>query len=246
MLDLKGKTAIITGASRGIGAAIAEKFAFFGANVAIIFNGNREKAEQVCNKCLAAGVEARIYKCNVADSEECKETVKQIVSDFGTFEILVNNAGITRDNLAVAMDDKDFDDVIDTNLKGCFNMIRACGRTFIKKKYGKIINISSVSGLLGLAGQANYAASKAGVIGMTKVIAREFGAKNVCCNAIAPGFITTDMTKELDTSEEFLKSIPLKRLGSPSDVASLALFLASEMSDYITGETIRIDGGLAI
>ena len=246
MTDLKGKTAIITGASRGIGATIAEKFAEYGINVAIIYNGNREKAEGVQMKAACFGVDARIYKCDVSKSEECKETIKQILTDFGTFEILVNNAGITRDNLAVAMGDDEFDDVINTNLKGCFNMIRAAGRTFIKKKHGKIINISSVSGLMGLAGQANYAASKAGVIGMTKVIAREFGAKNVCCNAIAPGFITTDMTKDLDASENFLSSIPLKRTGKTSDVANLALFLASEMSDYITGETIRIDGGLAI
>ncbi len=246
MTDLKGKTAIVTGGSRGIGAGIAEKFASFGANVAVICNGNLEKAQEVKEKVISYGVKCEIYKCNVACPEECKLTVKSILDDFGSFEILINNAGITRDNLLVAMDDEEFDTVINTNLKGCFNMIKACGRTFIKKKYGKIVNISSVSALMGLAGQANYSASKAGIIALTKVTARELGAKNVCCNAIAPGFITTDMTKDLDSSEEFLKSIPRGRLGSPEDVANLAVFLSSEMSDYITGETIRIDGGLAI
>ena len=246
MTDLKGKTAIITGGSRGIGAGIAEKFAAYGANVAIIYSGNHEKATEVKQKVEAFGTKCEIYKCNVASSEECKSTVKSIVSDFGGFEILVNNAGITKDNLLVMMEDEEFDAVIDTNLKGCFNMIKACSRNFIKKKYGKIINISSVSGLMGLAGQANYSASKAGVIALTKVTARELGGKNVCCNAIAPGFITTDMTKDLDSSEEFLKSIPKARLGAPEDVANLAVFLASSMSDYITGETIRVDGGLAI
>ena len=246
MTDLKGKTAIITGGSRGIGAGIAEKFAAYGANVAIIYNGNLEKATEVKQKVESLGTKCEIYKCNVASSEECKTIVKNIVSDFGGFEILVNNAGITKDNLLVMMEDEEFDAVIDTNLRGCFNMIKACSRTFIKKKYGKIINISSVSGLMGLAGQANYSASKAGVIALTKVTARELGGKNVCCNAIAPGFITTDMTKDLDSSEEFLKSIPKARLGAPEDVANLAAFLASSMSDYITGETIRVDGGLAI
>ncbi|MBE6571381.1 MAG: 3-oxoacyl-[acyl-carrier-protein] reductase [Ruminococcaceae bacterium] len=246
MTDLKGKTAIITGGSRGIGAGIAEKFAAYGANVAIIYNGNLEKATEVKQKVESFGTKCEIYKCNVASSEECKQTVKNIVADFGGFEILVNNAGITKDNLLVMMEDEEFDAVIDTNLKGCFNMIKACSRNFIKKKYGKIINISSVSGIMGLAGQANYSASKAGVIALTKVTARELGGKNVCCNAIAPGFITTDMTKDLDSSEEFLKSIPKARLGTPEDVANLAAFLASSMSDYITGETVRVDGGLAI
>ena len=246
MTDLKGKTAIITGGSRGIGAGVAQKLADFGVNVAIIYNGNEGKAKEVKSEVINKGVKCEIYKCNVASSEECKSTVKQILADFESFEILVNNAGITKDNLLVAMDDEEFSSVIDTNLKGCFNMIKACGRTFIKKKYGKIINISSVSAIMGLAGQANYAASKAGIIALTKVTARELSAKNVCCNAIAPGFITTDMTKDLETTEDFLKSIPAGRLGRPEDVANLVAFLASEMSDYITGETIRIDGGLAI
>ena len=242
---LKGKTAVVTGASRGIGAAIALKFASLGANVAIIYNGNSVSAHAVLEEC-GTDVKCAVYQCNVADASQCNETVKKIIEDLGAIDILVNNAGITRDNLVVTMPEEDFDAVIDTNLKGCYNMIKACGRNFIRKKQGRIINISSVSGLTGLAGQANYSASKAGVIGLTKVIAREFGGKNVCCNAIAPGFITTDMTKDLGTDEEFLKSIPLKRLGNPEDVANLAAFLASDFSGYITGEVIRIDGGLAI
>ena len=242
---LNGKVAVITGASRGIGAAIAEKFSESGVNVAIIYNGNEEAANIVKANAEKQGVRSEIYKCNVANSEECKETVKAITETFGGIDILVNNAGITRDNLLISMSDEEFDDVINTNLKGCFNMIKACGRNFIKRKYGKIINISSVSALLGTAGQVNYSSSKAGVIALTKVTAREFASKNVCCNAIAPGFVTTDMTKDLQ-SEEYLKLIPLKRLGKPEDVANLATFLADDVSDYITGEVIRIDGGLAI
>lgn len=242
---LNGKVAVITGASRGIGAAIAEKFSESGVNVAIIYNGNEEAANTVKANAEKNGVKAEIYKCNVANAEECKETVKAITENFGGIDILVNNAGITRDNLLISMSDEEFDDVINTNLKGCFNMIKACGRNFIKRKYGKIINISSVSALLGTAGQVNYSSSKAGVIALTKVTAREFASKNVCCNAIAPGFVTTDMTKDLQ-SEEYLKLIPLKRLGKPEDIANLAAFLADDVSDYITGEVIRIDGGLAI
>ncbi|MBO5060308.1 MAG: 3-oxoacyl-[acyl-carrier-protein] reductase [Clostridia bacterium] len=244
---LNEKVAVVTGASRGIGAAIAEKLAANGAAVAILDIGNLEAAEALKGKIADNfGVKAMVYQCDVTDSEQCVEVVKNIVSEFGKIDILVNNAGITRDALLVTMEEENFDKVIDTNLKGCFNMIKACGRNFIRNRYGKIINIASVSGLLGTAGQANYAASKAGVIALTKVTAREFGAKNVCCNAIAPGFIETDMTKDLQNGEEYLKSIPLKRLGKPEDVAKLALFLADEASDYITGEVIRVDGGLAI
>lgn len=241
---LNGKTAVVTGASRGIGAAIAEKLASLGANIAIL-DMNEEAAINEKSKIEALGVKAEAYVCNVSSQEECKNTIKNVTSDFGGVDILVNNAGITRDNLLVVMDEAEFDAVIDTNLKGCYNMIKACGRSFIKKKYGKIINIASVSGIMGNAGQANYAASKAGVIALTKVTARELGGKNVCCNAIAPGFICTDMTKDLDTAE-FERSIPLKRLGRPEDAANLAAFLADDISDYITGEVIRIDGGLAM
>lgn len=242
---LKGKVAVITGASRGIGAAIAKKFSESGVNVAIIYNGNKDAANSVKENAEKNGVKAQIYKCNVANAEECKETVKAITESFGGIDILVNNAGISRDNLLISMSEEDFDACINTNLKGSFNMIKACGRNFIKRKYGKIINISSVSALLGTAGQVNYSSSKAGVIALTKVTAREFASKNVCCNAIAPGFITTDMTKDLE-SDEYLKLIPLKRLGRAEDVANLAVFLADDISDYITGEVIRIDGGLAI
>ena len=242
---LKGKTAVVTGASRGIGAAIAEKLGSLGVNVAILYMGNEALALKEKEKIEAFGVKAEAYRTDVSSQEECKDVVKKITEEFGGIDILVNNAGITRDNLLVTMDEAEFDAVIDTNLKGCYNMIKACGRSFIKKKYGKIINISSVSGIMGNAGQANYAASKAGVIALTKVVAREFGGKNVCCNAIAPGFICTDMTKDLNT-EEFEKIIPLKRLGKPEDVANLAAFLADDVSDYITGEVIRIDGGLAM
>ncbi len=242
---LKGKTAVVTGGSRGIGAAICQCFAENGASVAIIYNGNEEKASEVQKKCEASGVKAEIYKCDVSGFSVCKGTVDKIIADFGGVDILVNNAGITRDNLLITMEEDEFDAVIDTNLKGCFNMIKSCGRNFIRKKQGKIINLSSVSGICGLPGQANYSASKAGIIGLTKSVAKELAAKNICCNAIAPGFITTDMTSSLN-DEEFIKTIPLKRLGTPDDVAKLALFLASDLSDYITGEVIRVDGGLAI
>ncbi len=247
MLRLDNKTALITGASRGIGAAIAEKFASCGASVAILYRGNDKAAEKVRSEIAEKySVKAEIYRCNVADFSECKKTVESVVSDFGGVDILVNNAGITKDALIMTMEESDFEAVTDTNLKGCFNMIKACGRQFIKKRRGKIINISSISGLIGLAGQANYSSSKAGIIALTKVAAKEFASKNVCCNAIAPGFIMTDMTKDLGNEEDFLKSIPLKRLGKPEDVANLAAFLADESSDYITGEVIRIDGGLAM
>jgi len=241
---LNGKTAVITGGSRGIGAAIAEKFASLGANIAIVDMSAAEEFKAHLESTY--NIKADFYCCDVSDTNSCRETVAKITEDFGGVEILVNNAGITRDNLILTMEEDDFDKVIDVNLKGCFNMIKACGRSFIRKKYGKIINIASISGLIGLPGQANYSASKAGIIGLTKAVAKELGAKNVCCNAIAPGFIATDMTKELGSEEEFLKSIPLKRLGKPQDVAELAAFLASGASDYITGEVIRIDGGLAM
>ena len=242
---LKGRTAVITGASRGIGAAIALKFAELGANVALLYKSNSEKAEEVRKSAEAFGTQTKIYRCDVASAEDCRSAITEIIKDFGKIDILVNNAGITKDNILAMMPEEDFSEVVNTNLVGCFNMMKACTRNFIRNKYGKIINISSVSALLGLAGQCNYAASKAGIIAMTKSAARELSSRNVCVNAIAPGFISTDMTKELD-SEEILTRIPLKRLGSPEDVANLAAFLASGASDYITGETIRIDGGLAI
>lgn len=243
---LKGKNAVITGASRGIGRAIALKFAESGANVAVLYNGNKEKAEEVVREALAFGVQAKAYACNVADGAACKATVDAIISDFGGVDILVNNAGITRDKLTLQMSESDFTDVIDANLKGAFHMIQCCYRNFMKKRYGKIINVSSVSGIMGNPGQANYSASKAGIIGLTKTIAKELAGRNVCCNAIAPGFVETDMTESFKDNAELLQSIPLKRMGKAEEVASLAAFLADDSSDYITGEVIRIDGGLAM
>lgn len=246
---LKGKTALVTGGARGIGAAICRKLASMGADIAIVDLQVTEQAEQL-QAALAEefGVKAQAYACNVSDQEQCKATVKQVIADFGNVTILVNNAGITRDALILGMKEADFDAVISTNLKGTFNMTQACYRPFMKQKYGKIINLASVSGLLGTAGQANYAASKAGVMALTKVTARELGSRGVTCNAIAPGFIATDMTKEIseEATKNYLESIPMGRAGQPEDVANLAGFLASPDSDYLTGTVIRIDGGLAI
>lgn len=244
---LNGKTAVITGASRGIGAAIAEKLASLGANIAIL-DMNEEAAINEKSKIEALGVKAEAYVCNVSSQEECKNTIKNVTSDFGGVDILVNNAGITRDNLLVVMDEAEFDAVIDTNLKGCYNMIKACGRSFIKKKYGKIINIASVSGIMGNAGQANYAASKAGLIGLTKSVAKELASRNIRCNAIAPGFIQTAMTDKLkeEVRESYRNAIPLKRFGQVADIANLVLFLASERASYITGQVIHVDGGLVM
>ena len=243
---LNNKTAIITGASRGIGKAISLKFAQCGANIAAVYHGNSEAAEQVCAQAEQYGVKCIAYKCNIADFAECGELVKRISDDLGGADILVNNAGITRDKLILQMSEADFDDVLNTNLKGAFNMIRHCYKIFMKKRYGKIINISSVSGIMGNAGQANYSASKAGIIGLTKSTAKELAGRNICCNAIAPGFVETDMTEKFTDNEEILNAIPLKRMGRPEEIANLAAFLADDLSDYITGEIIRIDGGLAM
>ncbi len=242
---LKEKKALITGASRGIGRAIAIAFAKQGADVAIVYAGNEAAAEETKAECLKYEVNAVTYKCDVADFEATKETVTQIKKEFGTIDILVNNAGVTRDGLVAMMKEADFDMVIDTNLKGTFNMIKHCTPIFIRNKGGKIINISSVSGIMGNAGQANYSASKAGIIGLTKAVARELAARNINCNAIAPGFISTDMTKGLSEDNTLLDTIPLGRVGTPEDIANMAAFLASDMASYITGEVIRVDGGMA-
>lgn len=243
---LKGKTAVVTGSSRGIGKAIALNFAREGADVAVIYCGSDEKANLVKQDILNLGVRCMAYKCDVSNYDESESVVKQIADEFGGIDILVNNAGITRDKLVLQMTEDDFDSVIDVNLKGAFNMIKHCYRNFMKKKYGKIINISSVSGIIGNPGQANYSSSKAGIIGLTKTVAKELAGRNICCNAIAPGFVETDMTESFKDNEAVINSIPMKKMGSPEDVANLAFFLADSSSDYITGEVIRVDGGLAI
>lgn len=241
---LKGKTAIVTGGSRGIGAAIVEKFASLGANVAVIYAGNREAAEAVCEKCTREyGVKAAAFRCDVASFEETKAAVAAVKKEFGTVHILVNNAGITRDGLIPMMSENAYDAVLDTNLKGAFNMIRHCAGLFLRSKEGCIINISSVSGLMGNAGQCNYAASKAGLIGLTKSVAKELAPKGIRCNAIAPGFIRTDMTGEQENNP-LLAMIPLGRMGQPEEVAEAAAYLAT--AKYVTGEVLRVDGGIAM
>ena len=245
-MSLNGKTALVTGASRGIGRAIALRLAEDGANVAVIYAGSADKAEAVVNEITALGVNAKAYRCNVADSAAVNKTVKAVTNDLGKIDILVNNAGITRDGLMLRMKDEDFDAVLDTNLKGAFNMIRACYSGFIRKKSGRIINISSVSGIMGNAGQANYSASKAGVIGLTKSVARELASRGITCNAVAPGFIQTDMTENLGDNNPLLNSIPLGRMGKPEDIAAAVAFLASDSAAYITVEVLKVDGGLSI
>ena len=243
---LKERISVITGASRGIGKAIALHFASLGSDIAILYSSNQGAAEETATQCRSYGVRAVIYRCDVADFMACKDVVSQIKKDFGKIDILVNNAGITRDGLIATMKEADFNAVLDTNLKGAFNMIRHCTPLFIRARSGKIINISSVSGLMGNAGQANYSASKAGLIGLTKSIARELAPRNVTCNAIAPGFIQTDMTEDLDDTNPLSSNIPLGRLGTPEDIAHTAAFLASSAADYITGEVLRVDGGMAM
>lgn len=243
---LKGKVAVVTGGSRGIGKAICKIYAENGADIAFLYAGNTEKAGETEKELLALGVRAKGYQCNVSDAEAVAVTVKEIVKDFGGIQILVNNAGITKDKLIPMMKVAEFDQVIDTNLKGAFYMTKQVYPLFLKQKSGKIINISSVSGLMGNAGQANYSASKAGLVGLTKSVAKELASRGVCCNAIAPGFIETDMTEVFTENAELKNAIPLKRFGQAEDVAKLALFLAGPGSDYITGEVIRVDGGMAM
>lgn len=243
---LKGRTAVITGATRGIGRAIAMEMAANGANIAAVYYGSDDLAEVLCRDAQALNVNARAYKCDVSNFEEAKRICGQIILDFGRADILVNNAGIIRDNLLLRMSEEDFDAVIDVNLKGAFNFIKHLSRPVMKSPAGRIINITSVSGLAGNPGQANYSSAKAGMIGLTKTAAKELAPRNVTCNAIAPGFIETDMTSGLPDSikESINAAIPLKRMGNASDIARLAVFLASDFSSYITGEVIRVDGGM--
>ena len=241
---LSGKTAIVTGGSRGIGEAIALKFASLGADIAVIYAGNTEAAENVCEKCRQQyGVRAIAYRCDVGDFSAVKDTTAKIKGDFGTVQILVNNAGITRDGLIAMMKEEDYDAVLDTNLKGAFNMIRHTAGLLIRAGGGCIINITSVSGMMGNAGQCNYSASKAGLIGLTKSAAKELAPKGIRCNAIAPGFIATDMIDN-QNDNPLVKMIPLGRIGGTDDVAEAAAYLAS--AKYVTGEVLRVDGGIAM
>ena len=242
---LTGNVALITGGSRGIGAACAKKLAALGADIAVIYAGNAEKANEVCTACQALGVRARAYQCDVADFDAVKQTVAAVKAELGSVDILVNSAGITRDGLVAAMCEADFDAVIDTNLKGTFNMIRHCARLFLRAGRGRIVNISSVAGVAGNAGQANYSASKAGVIGLTKSVARELAPKGITCNAVAPGFVATDMTAALPlTDEQIRAAVPLGRMAKPEEIADAVAFLLQ--SDYITGQVLCVDGGVAI
>jgi len=245
---LNEKTAVVTGGARGIGRAIAIRMADSKANVAFIYASNDAAAEETLGQLQARGVKAAAYKCDVADYPRCAEVCERIVSEFGGADILVNNAGVVRDKLLLRMSEEDFDAVVDVNLKGAFNCIRHLSRALMKSAAGRIINISSISGIMGNPGQANYSASKAGLIGLTKTVAREFAGRALTCNAIAPGFIDTDMTAGLSRQAmDFMStSIPLKRMGTATEVADVAVFLASDMASYITGEVIKVDGGLSM
>lgn len=245
---LTGKIALVTGAARGIGKEIAMTLAENGATVIVNYNGSKERAEAVVSEIKANGGEAEAMQCNVADFEASENMVKEAIAKYGRVDILVNNAGITKDNLIMRMSEADYDAVLDTNLKGAFNMIRHLSRYFLKQRSGKIINISSVSGVMGNAGQSNYSASKAGLIGLTKSVAKELASRNVCVNAVAPGFIATEMTEVLseDYQKKINEMIPLGRMGSTKDIANLVLFLAGNQSDYITGQVMHVDGGMVM
>lgn len=248
MSKLAGKTAIITGASRGIGAEIARKFSEAGAKVVVNYSGSQEKAEAVVTEIQEKGGEAIAVKANVSDSDAVKSMIDETMKAFGSIDILVNNAGITRDNLMMRMKDDEWDDVINTNLKGVFICTKGVTRQMMKQRAGRIINIASIVGVMGNAGQANYVAAKAGVIGLTKTTARELASRNITANAVAPGFITTDMTDALgdDIQKAMLSQIPLGRFGKPEEVAKAALFLASDDSSYMTGQTLHLDGGMVM
>ena len=243
---LNGTNALITGASRGIGRGIALVLAQHGANVAFTYLSSPEKAQELEKELQVMGVKAKGYKSDASEFSAADELIANIIADFGSLEVVVNNAGITRDNLLMRMSEEQFDDVIRTNLKSAFNITKACQRPMLKARKGSIINISSVVGVKGNAGQANYAASKAGMIGFTKSVALELGSRNIRCNAIAPGFIETEMTAALapEMVQQWREQIPLKRGGTPEDVAQAVVFLASDMSSYITGQVLNVDGGM--
>lgn len=243
---LKDKIAIVTGASRGIGRETALTLASYGAVVIINYNGSKEKAEEVAGEILASGGRAKVIQGNVADSESMKQMMNDVKKEFGRIDILVNNAGITKDGLLMGMKEEDFDAVIDTNLRGAFLCMKHVIRIMMKQRYGRIINMSSVAGVMGNAGQVNYSASKAGLIGMTKSLAREVGSRGITVNAVAPGLIDTEMTKILSDGikESMMETIPLKRMGQPKDIAETVAFLASDRASYITGQVISVDGGM--
>ena len=245
---LENKVALVTGAAKGIGRAIALRLAEEKATVIVNYNGSKERAEEVVKMITDMGVRAESYQCNVADDEACQAMLRDIIKKYGHLDILVNNAGITRDNLVMKMNDEEFDAVYETNLKGVFHTIHHTSRYFLKQKSGRIINISSVSGITGNAGQANYCAAKAGVIGLTKSVARELSSRGITANVVAPGMIETDMTKDLpDTvKENMLHNIPLGRIGKPEEIAAAVAFLASEEAGYITGQVLAVDGGMTM
>lgn len=247
-MNLSGKVALVTGASRGIGRQIAVTLAGYGATVIVNYNGSEAKAAEVVEEIAANGGTAEAIQCSVLDYEKAGEMISGIVKKYGHLDIVVNNAGITRDNLIMKMSEEDFDAVIDTNLKGAFNCTKHVARQMLKQKSGRIINISSVSGVMGNAGQANYCASKAGLIGLTKSVARELGSRGITVNAVAPGFIKTEMTDVLpeDVKKAMGEQIPLKRFGETKDIAETVAFLASEGAAYITGQVISVDGGMAM
>lgn len=243
---LEGKTALITGASKGIGKAIADKFAEQGANIAFTYLSSVEKGEALEKELQAKGIKVKGYRSDASDFAAAEQLINDVVAEFGSLDILINNAGITKDNLLMRMNEEMWDQVINVNLKSCFNTVKAATRTMMKQRSGSIINMTSVVGLKGNAGQANYSASKAGIVGFTKSVALELGSRGVRSNAIAPGFIETEMTDVLDpdTVQGWRDAIPLKRGGSPSDVADACVFLGSDMSSYITGQVIQVDGGM--
>ena len=248
MKRFENKIVLVTGAGRGIGASIAKRFASEGAEVIVNYSGNDEAAQKTVDEITATGGQAQKYKCSVNDSESVKVMIDEIIKKFGRIDILVNNAGITKDGLMLRMTDEDFDRVIDVNLKGTFNCTKYVSKYMLKQKSGKIINISSVVGLSGNAGQVNYSASKAGIIGITKSAAKELSSRGITVNAVAPGYVVTDMTKVLSDNirNEILKNIPLQRMGNVEDISNCVAFLASEDASYITGQVISVDGGMHI